>query len=155
MERGPWSDTYLGAAAAPILDHDTSEKLDVAPDILLQLVGHIDGYDENYDTDAPAPDENYVTAGTGLVKALGVCLGTAEYPSRDISPTGSGAVTPSHPRVPKPERSRKAKDMSRNLLDSARKIKARLQPALLKEDQAGDEMNYRKLYQTPTLKALH
>jgi hypothetical protein len=155
MERGPCSDTYLGAAAAPILDHDTSEKLDVAPDILLQLVGHIDGYDENYDTDAPAPDENYVTAGTGLVKALGVCLGTAEYPSRDISPTGSGAVTPSHPRVPKPERSRKAKDMSRNLLDSARKIKARLQPALLKEDQAGDEMNYRKLYQTPTLKALH
>jgi hypothetical protein len=142
MERGPWTDTYLGANA-PIIDKEANKTLEVAPDILLQLVGHMDGYSDDHDKDPPAPDDDYVTAGTGVVKALGVCLGTAEYRSRDISPAGSGTVTPQH-RLPKPDRSRKAREMSKNLLDSARKIKARLQPALTKEEHGGDEMSYRK-----------
>ena len=35
--------------------------------------------------------------------------------------------------------------MSKNLLDSARKIRVRLQPALVKESTAGDELAYRRL----------
>merc|ERR1712070_894189 len=39
----------------------------------------------------------------------------------------------------------KAKKMSKNLLESARKIRYRLQPALAKEATSGDELAYRRL----------
>jgi hypothetical protein len=52
---------------------------------------------------------------------------------------GSGSGTPITPVS-----GGKAKDMSKNLLGSARKIRARLQPALVKESRAADRTNYRK-----------
>merc|ERR1712093_575905 len=53
---------------------------------------------------------------------------------------GSGSVTPRTP-----VKGGKAKDMSKNLLGSARKIRARLQPALVKESRSVDQNNYRRL----------
>jgi len=118
---------------------------------LLHLVGHVEGFHENHDDDEPAPDDDYVIGGTGVVKALGICLrnrcNDSRRPSADrtfsdanLSDAGSGSATPRTPVS-----GGKAKDMSKNLLGSARKIRARLQPALLKEEKCGDRNSYQRL----------
>ena len=114
------------------------------PDILLHLVGHVDGFPENHDDDEPAPDADYIVGGTGVVKALSVCLGNkaADYrrPSRDSTPAPSGTATPKQDA--ENVQGAKGKAMSKNLLGSARKIRARLQPALVREAKQGDDMAY-------------
>ncbi|RFU27444.1 hypothetical protein B7463_g8892, partial [Scytalidium lignicola] len=146
MERDP-----LGEINHAVTDESgpTASGKDVeVPDVLLHLVGHMEGVSENHDDDDPAPDEDYVIGGTGVVKALGICLrnksNDSRTPSRDglrsnfsDSGRGSGTATPIS-RVS----SGKAKDMSKNLLGSARKIRARLQPALVKESSSSDRNNY-------------
>lgn len=146
LERLPLVENSDSAIAAMTDPHGGEKQLTV-PDILLHLVGHVDGYPENHDADEPAPDDDYIVGGTGVVKALDICLNRAadgRKSSRDISPLQSGTVTPQKvlqdPNVSKG----KAKEMSKNLLESARKIRARLQPALLKEFKSGDSFNYRK-----------
>ena len=118
-----------------------------APEVLLHLVGHMEGYDENHDNDDPAPDEDYVIASTGIVKALGVCLGSQDHSSRNnsrnITPTASGAATPKQGPL-RPGVHKKPKDVSADLCNSARKIRMRLRPALVREDRAGNTDNYRK-----------
>ncbi|OAP55295.1 hypothetical protein AYL99_10268 [Fonsecaea erecta] len=119
-----------------------------APEVLLHLVGHMDGYSANYDKDEPAPDEDYMIASTGIVKALGVCLdrkdGNSRAQSRNISPTASGTSTP---RGPLRQRTvSKPRDVSLELCESARKIRRRLQPVLVREDRAGNHDNYRRLF---------
>ncbi|PGG96040.1 hypothetical protein AJ79_09755 [Helicocarpus griseus UAMH5409] len=114
------------------------------PDILLHIVGNIEG-DEQEPVN-PAPDEDYVIGGTGLVKALGVCLGNADHNTEgmsEISPPPSGRSTPL--RRSSSVGNKKSRDMSKNLLHSARKIRVRLQPVLVREDRAGNEANYRRL----------
>jgi hypothetical protein len=124
-----------------------------APEILLHIVGHMDGYKENHDADEPAPDDDYLMGGNAIVKALGVCLGTADDKSRAVSrnispshtPGGSGAATPRVSSTAfKPACQKKPRDMSKQLLESARKIRMRLKPALIHEDRAGNDLNYRK-----------
>ncbi|KAK0941080.1 Microtubules assembly and stabilization protein [Friedmanniomyces endolithicus] len=125
------------------------------PDVLMHLVGHVDGISENHDGDDPAPDEDYIVGGTGVVKALQYVLGEkAEDLRRSSMPSTpiSGAMTPREGRPgssagfpPTEEQRGKAKKMSKNLLESARKIRTRLQPALIKEATAGDELAYRRL----------
>lgn len=147
MERGPVAE--ISEAAAAISEPHGGEKDVAVPDVLLHLVGHVEGFHENHDDDEPAPDEDYVIGGTGVVKALGICLRNRLNDSRrpsadrtmsgDISEGGSGSVTPRTPVS-----GGKAKDMSKNLLGSARKIRARLQPALVKEARSSDRNNYRK-----------
>ena len=124
------------------------------PEVLLHLVGHMDDY-PSHDNDDPAPDEDYVIASTGIVKALGVCLGTGDgssrSQSRNISPARSGTVTPRQypheaplrPKLPN-QSSRKPRDMSKELLESARKIRMRLKPAMIKQDRAGNDVEYSK-----------
>lgn len=124
-----------------------------APEVLLQLVGNIDGYSQNHDQDEPAaPDEDYVIASTGIVKALGICLGSKDpysrSHSRNITPTASGTATPRQ-GVGKKDMS-KPRDVSLELCESARKIRNRLRPVLVREDQAGNDSNYRKLKPPPT-----
>ena len=122
------------------------------PDVLMHLVGHVEGNSENHDHDAPAPDDDYIVGGTGVVKALQYVLGEKANDLRRTSYAGtptSGALTPrerpgSSAGLDQAGRA-KAKEMSKNLLGSARKIRARLQPALVKEATAGDELAYRRL----------
>ena len=157
MERGPWSETYAKAAASIAEPHGGEKQVSI-PDILLHLVGHVEGFDENHDSDEPAPDDDYVIGGTGVVKALGVCLGTADSKgrrsSRIATPTDSGTATPTS-SIPHAEQKKKAKEMSKNLLGSARKIRMRLRPALVREDRAGNDYNYRKFSIPRYTKALY
>jgi hypothetical protein len=120
-----------------------------APGVLLHLVGHMEDYPENHDNDEPAPDEDYLIASTGVVKALRVFLatgGSSRDGSRNLSPTASGTATPKLGGAVslKASAQKKPKDVSRELCESARKIRVRLRPALVREDREGNDLNYRK-----------
>jgi hypothetical protein len=123
------------------------------PDVLMHLVGHGDGLPDGQDDDDQAPDEDYIVGGTGVVKALQYVLGEKANDLRRISTSGTpGVMTPRGSRPgssaglpPTDEQRLKAKKMSTNLLGSARKIRARLQPAIAREAQGTDEMAYRRL----------
>ncbi|KAF5650996.1 GIP3 [Fusarium sp. NRRL 52700] len=136
MERLP--DTDAGAALASTLAENNLEagenKLPPYPDVLAHLVGHDvldqDGSDED---DGSAPDEDYVIGGTGVVKALACCLKNRGDESRRqsgefIREIENGASSPAATF----STGGKAKDMSKHLLMGARKIRQRLQPALIK-----------------------
>ncbi|KAI9834350.1 MAG: hypothetical protein M1826_004276 [Phylliscum demangeonii] len=157
MEHGAMAEyDAVAASGLPGTEADGSEKPLAVPDILLHIVGHVEGYPEDLGTDEPAPDRDYVIGGTGVVKALGVCLGNNSSNSRHASGddflgggggggAGSGTATPKATLREGALGKGKAKEMSKNLLGSARKIRARLQPALIKEETAQDDMNYRRL----------
>lgn len=121
------------------------EKAVEVPEVLLHIVGHDDISGETKE-DEPAPDDDYIISGTGVVKALSVCLGNKAFSehrrlSSHNTPSVSGTATPRqniHQIEPK------SKAMSKNLLGSARKIRARLQPAIANEEKLGDDMAYRK-----------
>ena len=154
LERLPLSENQDSAIAALAEPHGGEHQLTV-PDILLHLVGHVDGIPENHDADEAAPDDDYIVGGTGVVKALDICLNRAmegKRPSREITPLHSGTVTPQKVLQGTEVSQGKAKEMSKNLLESARKIRARLQPALLKEFKGGDSMNFRKLVLCPLIR---
>jgi hypothetical protein len=144
LERGALVDELPDNSADPT----SSEKPMVpVPDILLHIVGHLEGAENDPQNDEPATDEDYMIGGTGVVKALGVCLGNADRHNNDstgeMSPPPSGASTPLR-RVSATTTGRRPKNMSKNLLESARKIRIRLQSALIREDQAGNDVNYRE-----------
>lgn len=145
LERLPLNETSEAAAVA-ISDAHEGENPVTVPDVLLHIVGHMEGSTADIDaSDEPAPDDDYIVGGTGVVKALGVCLnrsGDVRPSSREDSPLRNGTATPKAVLQGSEVNKGKAKEMSKNLLGSARKIRARLQPALAKEARAGDEMNY-------------
>lgn len=106
------------------------------PDVLQHLVGHDASIaDADEDIEA-APDDDYVIGGTGVAQALECCLKN-RGPELTDRPMGAGAiydgdsalVEAAGASLPGPG---KAKDMSKHLLQSARKIRLRLQPALQK-----------------------
>lgn len=154
---GSMPPSMANATAKLTAPHGGEKKIKeiTVPDVLMHLVGHVEGNSENHDADDPAPDEDYIVGGTGVVKALQYVLGEkAEDLRRTSVPSTpiSGALTPREGRPgssagfpPTEEQRGKAKKMSKNLLDSARKIRFRLQPALMKEATAGDELAYRRL----------
>ncbi|KAJ5937979.1 hypothetical protein N7454_004321 [Penicillium verhagenii] len=117
------------------------------PEILQHIVGHSTSMEEPCDEeDEAAPDEDYVIGGTGVVKALGVCLGNLDHHVSDLpgdSAPGSGTTTPR--RRKSRVVTKRPRDMSKNLLESARNIRARIQSALIREDRAGNDANYRRL----------
>jgi hypothetical protein len=128
------------AVLAATEGHDLTE-VDV-PDVLLHLVGHEDGHvDANIDE--PAPSNDYIVGGTGVVKALSYCLSEKASELRRGSYPTSGSVTPKEMKAKADINAMKAKQMSRNLLDSARKVRSRLQPALVREAKNNDDMAYR------------
>lgn len=141
MERSALNEVNVNPANMPGKD---------APEVLLDIVGHMEGYAENHDNDEPAPDDDYVIASTGIVKALGVCLsekdGGSRAQSRNISPTASGAVTPRQ-GLHQSDAHKKPRDVSLELCESARKIRMRLRPALVREDRAGNDAEYRRCHQ--------
>lgn len=157
MERMPVTEPTDSAVAAITDPHGGENEFGdriTVPDILMQLVGHMEDVPENHDNDDPAPDDDYIVGGTGVVKALGVCLNRASdlrKGSKDIITVDNGAATP-RPVLQGEEVNRgKAKEMSKNLLGSARKIRARLQPALVKEARSGNELNYSTLLSFPII----
>ncbi|SMQ45771.1 unnamed protein product [Zymoseptoria tritici ST99CH_3D7] len=141
------------AAASITQAHGGEQQLKeiAVPDVLMHLVGHVEGSSESHDNDEPAPDDDYIVGGTGVVKALQYVLGEnaddLRRGSATASPTGGKSAQGRQDGSAglETEQQGKAKKMSKNLLDSARKIRARLQPALRKEATTGDEMAYRRL----------
>ncbi|KAI0134132.1 cell wall biogenesis protein Mhp1 [Xylariales sp. AK1849] len=123
------------------------------PDVLRHIVGHEEDSEvvELSDDEASiAPDEDYVIGGTGVVKALKCCLDNLGQDSRRqsgefVKDLESGAIATVAPRSK--VAAGKAKDMSKHLLASARKIRVRLQPALAqaKASSKQDMANYNRL----------
>ena len=159
LERMPLNESQDSAQDSAIASmkepHSTERDLTV-PDVLVHLVGHMEGYPEDHDHDPPAPDDDYIVGGTGVVKALDICLNRAERgrkDSNDTSPLQSGTGTPK-PAINDGEIvKKKARDVSKSLLGSARKIRMRLEPALIKEAKSGDDMNFRKCFCSPLYKS--
>lgn len=145
LERTPLTDPALKNRAVSAVDTLAAEKEVAVPDVLMHLVGHVDWVSESHDNDEPAPDEDYIVGGTGVVKALDVCLSRATdvqkiFPS--VNEGGSGSATPKQAFNGDNTSRGRAKEMSKDLLGSARKIRARLLPALVKEAKCGDSMSY-------------
>ncbi|KAI1455356.1 RNI-like protein [Annulohypoxylon moriforme] len=131
----------------PDIRDSTSEdgQKDKLPDVLRHLVGHEEDSPlaEIHDDSEPAPDEDYVIGGTGVVKALACVLKNREDVSGDLAKDlESETTTPKSQVLPE-----KVKDTSKYLLISARKIRARLQPALAmaKASSREDIHNYHRL----------
>lgn len=143
MERGPVAEISETSSAAA---ENSGVKEVTVPDVLLHLVGrHNEGpYEgDDDDDDEPAPDDDYVIGGTGVVKALGICLRNRGNDSRRPSADRTFSSDISVSETPNASGG-KAKQMSKNLLGSARNIRARLQPALVKESR-GDQNQYARL----------
>jgi hypothetical protein len=140
----------LAAEEAPDASEGSTSSLgfhdDVdVPEVLLHLVGNIEGHEDPHPDD-PAPNSDYIVGGTGVVKALSYCLSEKASELRTGSYPTSGTTTPREHDHPHDHLSAsKAKQMSKNLLESARKVRARLQPALVREAKAADDMAYRML----------
>ncbi|KAI8718652.1 hypothetical protein NCS52_00644600 [Fusarium sp. LHS14.1] len=150
MERIP--DADVNAALASTLAENGLEGHDHKhhnyPDVLAHLVGHdVLDQDEDIDIDGSAPDEDYVIGGTGVVKALTCCLKNRGDESRRQSGEFIREVENGESRpTPTLSTGGKAKDMSKHLLMGARKIRLRLQPALIKaRANPGDQDNLRRL----------
>ncbi|KAI4741617.1 RNI-like protein [Aureobasidium sp. EXF-12298] len=150
MDRTMAQSSLLPAATMLSKQHGVEDARQApVPDVLVHLVGHVDG-DRPSDgsDDETAPDDDYIVGGNGIIKALEYFLGQDKTESRHGSISLSGTTTPrdiGDPAQSENKRRGKAKEVSRNLLDSARKLRNRLKPALAKEFAAGDEMNYRRL----------
>lgn len=138
-----------GAIAEELSDSITPVEDVPVPEILQHIVGHSGPCEEPYDDeDEAAPDEDYVIGGTGVVKALGVCLKNLDQQGLDA--LGEQSAPPSGTTTPRRRKSRsvatkRPRDMSKNLLESARNIRVRIQSALIREDRAGNDANYRRL----------
>ena len=125
-------------------DNSDDKKVKV-PDVLAHLVGHANDQTESgIDNDdiEQAPDEDYIVGSTGVVKALSYCLSGSAGEVCENAETGSGAATPKVAANGTVVGKSKAMNMSKHLLENARNIRARLQPALIKEAKSGDEMAY-------------
>ncbi|KAK8115195.1 cell wall biogenesis protein Mhp1 [Apiospora kogelbergensis] len=146
-----------------IRDHVPGEQvpadINKYPDVLRHIVGNpadpgmVDGIE---DDQSEAADEDYVIGGTGVVKALACVLKNVGDDSRRQSGEFMRELETGHlgPRAHMP--SGKAKDMSKHLLASARKIHARLQPALTRAKAASskDMNNYSKSNISPSPEVL-
>jgi hypothetical protein len=111
------------------------------PNVLMHLVGPADS-SRSDDSSSAAPDNDYIVGGTGIVKALSYCLSHKDADLRRGSHTASGTATP-RSRIEDAEEPSKARAMSKNLLDTARNTRSRIQPALIREAKGSNDMNYR------------
>jgi hypothetical protein len=122
------------------------QKAVEVPEVLLHLVGR----GEHDEDDDPTPDDDYIVGGTGVVKALSYCLLQKASEIRRSSHTPSGNTTPQS-RIGEVEGTGRALNMSKNLLESARNIRARLQPAIVRESRLDNDAGYRKYFETAFL----
>lgn len=104
------------------------------PDVLQHLVGHDVMQTDEPEDEEVTPDDDYIVGGTGVVKALACCLDNRGDEASELSgevntDPETGMVIPA---------AGKAKDASKLLLFSARKIRRRLEPALIKAKAVSD-----------------
>ncbi|KAF1986428.1 RNI-like protein [Aulographum hederae CBS 113979] len=132
-------------AVASLTEAQSGSKAFTVPDVILHLVGHVDDYPENHDNDEPAPDDDYIVGGTGVVRALQYCLSEKAKDIRRNSMPNSGTTTPRSQALQNEKAPPQAKQMSISLLDSARKVRARLQPAMIRESKSGNNMALKRL----------
>ncbi|KAI1822182.1 RNI-like protein [Xylaria intraflava] len=110
---------------------ESAPKLERYPDVLRHILGH---EEDNpllaEDNTEIAPDDDYVIGGTGVAKALACVLknrnNDSSRHSGEFAREFEDETETHQPQLPPG----KAKDMSKHLLATARKIRARLQPAL-------------------------
>lgn len=127
---------------------DPSKEVHV-PDVIAHLTGHNDADAFQVPEDeSTAPDQDYIVGGTGVVKALSYVLGQKSSDLRRPSTNVSGSVTPTHDPMDQEAGNAKARDLAKNMLASARKIRCRLQAAMRKEAQTQDELMIR-MYTSP------
>lgn len=115
------------------------------PDVLQHLVGHDVLHFDDTDEEDLAPDDDYIVGGTGVAKALACCLNNRGDASRRnsgefVREFETGVTLPKS-KMP----ARRAKDVSKHLLLSARKIRHRLEPALSKARLLADRGTYYRL----------
>lgn len=136
MERQPMPN---GGAALGEGLHATLAKDLEYPDVLQHLVGHDVMQPDGPEDEDVAPDDDYIVGGTGVAKALACCLNNRGDESRRQSgeftrEVEDGVVLPKS-ELP----AGKAKDVSKHLLLSARKIRHRLDPALIRAKAMADK----------------
>lgn len=104
------------------------------PEALQRLVGNDSLKPSEVDHLEAAPDDDYVIGGTGLVKALACCLKNRGDESRrqsgEFIRDVENGVSPTRKRTGVP--AGKAKETSKHMLSTARRIRNRLQPAIVK-----------------------
>ena len=115
------------------------------PEVLMHLIGAKNGQQEEH-PEQPPPNEDYIVGGAGVVKALSYCLSEKASEVRAISQPASGTATPTRSSAGADFSASKAREMSKDLLDSARKIRSKLHPAMRKEAKSTDDMAYRESY---------
>ena len=127
---------------------DPSKEVTV-PDVLAHLVGHNEDTAEDIDDDlTTGPDQDYIVGGTGVVKALSYVLSQKAADLVRSSANVSGNVTPTHNQTYGTQQEAgkvRARELSKNMLGSARKIRCRLRIAMQKEQTQGDEYTRREL----------
>jgi hypothetical protein len=117
------------------------------PEVLMHLIGDKNGQQDEHPEQVP-PNEDYIVGGAGVVKALSYCLSEKASEVRAGSQPASGAATPTRTAGNADFSASKAREMSKDLLDSARKIRSKLHPAMRKEAKSADDMAYRKSHET-------
>ena len=160
--------TTAASATAPRIDSpDSSSSQTRIPNFMSDLVD-LDEGDEGQE-----PDDGYMIGGTGVAKALGCFLNNnsnddddddhhhkdddknkndnkSRPSSGEFVPSDGSATTPrplSSPAQARVVPPAKAKELSKQLLTAARKIRMRIQPALAKlsADPCADEHHHRRL----------
>ncbi|KAL1842170.1 hypothetical protein VTJ49DRAFT_5943 [Mycothermus thermophilus] len=147
----------VATAATTAAEAEVAKLEPQYPHALQRLVGHdvTSATDLDADVDA-APDEDYVIGGTGVVRALACCLkNRGEDDAEGGRPSGEFMRDVENGAAPTPIAGgsgggggggAKAKETSKHLLLSARKIRLRLQPAIDKaRATASDSHNYYRL----------
>lgn len=135
MERLPLANG--GAALGEGLG--TAVKDPEYPDVLQHLVGHDVMTPDGPEDEDMAPDDDYIVGGTGVAKALACCLNNRgdESMSQSAEPINETEDGDALPKSDLP--AGKAKDVSKHLLFSARKIRHRLHPALVRAKAMADK----------------
>ncbi|KAF1962262.1 RNI-like protein [Byssothecium circinans] len=128
---------------AELKDEDKDVEI---PDVLMHLVGPEVGAPMTSDNEELTPDNDYIVGGNGMAKVLSYCLSQNATDLRRQSALGSGTATPRSTRGEDPEKLGKARALSKNLLEYARKIRARLQPAMVRVAREGNDIGYRRLW---------
>lgn len=157
MEAGATEEDWTIDTAAVSRERSEQKRSPVDLPVSAGDLEEEDRANDEYDEDGTWQDEDsYVVDGTGVVKALGVCLGNKPHSARtnnglsstfpSLTRTETGSSFASFGDDGSEAGQEKANEMSKALLRRARNIKARIQPALHKGySDDTDEMHYRRL----------